>query len=67
MLAAAVQSSVEMPLLYVVHTSLLGRVGAVGDQGVDEQLVSVPSCDVQRRVPVIIFTVNVSTYIGGKQ
>lgn len=41
---------------------LLSRVSSVGDEGVDEQLVSVSSCNVQWCISVLIFTVNLSTF-----
>ena len=41
---------------------LLSRVSSVGDEGVDEELVSVSGCNVQWCVSVFIFTVNLSTF-----
>lgn len=41
---------------------LLSRVSSVGDEGVDEEFVSVSSCDVQWCISVLIFTVNLSTF-----
>lgn len=41
---------------------LLSRVSSVGDEGVDEELVSISSCNVQWRISILIFTVNLSTF-----
>lgn len=40
----------------------LSRVSSVGNEGVDEELVSVSSCNVQWCISVFIFTVNLSTF-----
>ncbi len=40
----------------------LSRVSSVCDEGVDEELVSISSCDVQWCISVLIFTVNLSTF-----
>jgi hypothetical protein len=36
----------------------LGGVSAIGDERADQQLVSVSSRNVQRSVPILIFTVD---------
>lgn len=40
----------------------LSRVSSVSNEGVDEELVSVSSCNVQWCISVFIFTVNLSTF-----
>lgn len=44
----------------------LSCVSSVGDEGVDEKLVSISSCDVQWCISILVFTVNLSTF-GKKQ
>lgn len=49
------------------QADLLSRVSSVGDEGVDEELVSVSSRNVQWCVSILIFTVNLSTFGRKKQ
>lgn len=39
-----------------------GGVGPARDEGVDEQLVAIPRCYVQRSVAILIFTVDYSSF-----
>lgn len=51
-----------MKLKLYLKAHLLSCVSSVGDEGVDEELVSISSCNMQWRISILIFTVNLSTF-----
>lgn len=61
---AALPKSVKLEQLLKKgrQAHLLSRVSSVGDEGVDKELVSISSCNVQWCISVLIFTVNLSTF-----
>lgn len=59
---AALPQCIKVDQLLKTASHSLRCVSSVGDEGVDEELVPVSSCNVQWCVSILIFTVYLSTF-----